>query len=107
MLLEKEVETGKVSCQFPDVWCSLYPAGSKSEDGIATYYRGALVIRRGLESVHLNALDVGDVEMFLADPYVHDVRQRMTKEHVATNMLRALVLESKLGGMSVSNNNSI
>ena len=89
-------EPGKISCQFPDVWMSLYRAGMKVEDGKEEHYRGALVIRRGTESIHLNALDIVDLFRFFDDERVKELRKVMSKEHTATNLLRALVMEATL-----------
>ena len=97
MRLEYDEATGQVSAQCPDIYLALYPAGHRtSPTGKDDYYRGAMTITKGSERIHLNALDIGDVEAFLDEPRVHDVRQIMTKEHVATNLLRALLLEQKL-----------
>ena len=98
MIIEYDEITGQISAQFPDVFFSLYPAGHRVADGKDSYYRGALTISRGSERVHLNAFDIGDLETFLADERVLGVRKVMTKEHIASNMLRSILLESRLGG---------
>lgn len=94
MRLEFDEATGQISAQCPDVYLALYPAGHRvSETGKDDYYRGALSITKGSERIHLNALDIGDVLAFLHEERVGSVRSIMTKEHVATNLLRALLLE--------------
>ena len=95
MNVDYDEATGQVAAQFPDIYCALYPAGHRTtEDGKDDFYRGALTISHGKERVHLNALDIGDLLVFLADARVIEVRKIMTKEHVATNLLRSLLLES-------------
>jgi len=105
MIVEFDEPTGRVSAQCPDIHLALYPAGHKLKDGKDDFYRGAFVVSRGSERVHLNALDITDLFAFFAlditdlfaffdDAKVADVRKVMTKEYVATNLLRMLVTES-------------
>ena len=86
-------ESGQISCQMPDVWLALHPAGTKhTAGGLEEHYNGALVIVKGTEKVHLNALDIADLLTFLSDDAVDKVRQKMSEEHIITNLLRSVLL---------------
>ena len=99
MNLDYDEETGAVSAQFPDIWISLYPSGIKHLPlGKKEHYRGALLIRKGDEHIHLNALDIGDLLLFLDHGFVKKVRQRMTDEYVKENLLRSMILRANLLG---------
>ena len=93
MIIDYDEPTGRASAQCPDIHLALYPAGHKLKDGKDEFYRGAFVVSRGSERVHLNALDITDLFAFFDDPKVVEVRKVMTKEFVSMNLLRMLVTE--------------
>ena len=86
-------ETGAHSAQFPDIWLSIYPAGVKHEPvtGKADHYRGALLIRKGEEHVHLNAFDIDDLLRFIADKRIQTAKRVMTEQHVKMNLIRTML----------------